>query len=99
MSKIVEFVQNCVELPLGDDFGFFIENSINNLSAANFKKEEKELKEYLEKVNKNGSIGTIAVGIKNVINIAKTKNKKLHHQLKIQIYYLFALFYTIYYKP
>lgn len=77
MSAYLDFVKKCAEPPVGNDFGFFVDNAIATLSSTSFDKEKKELVKFLETANENETINTIAIGLQKCKEYCEAKKAKV----------------------
>lgn len=77
MSAYLDFVKKCAEPPVGNDFGFFVDNAIATLSSTSFDKEKKELVKFLETANENETINTIAIGLQKCKEYCEAKKIKV----------------------
>lgn len=77
MNTPIEFLQKCLDLPTGNDFSFFIDNAILGLSSVNISKEHDRICKFLELANQDGSISTIAVGIRKCLEYCIQKKEKV----------------------
>lgn len=77
MKVLADFLDSCFELPVGNAFGFFIENYTDLLSSVRVEDNKQFLVDYIRKAKDNDRILTIASGITKCREFCEEKVKNV----------------------
>lgn len=80
MITWIEFINQCISLPTGDDFYFFVENAINELYNKNISSVIEKVRNSFREANKNNNISTIAIGIRDCIEYCQKRSKNITNE-------------------
>lgn len=75
MSQVSDFLQKCMNLPTGNHFFFFIEESVAKLKGVNFETEQKEVTHFLRQTDKAGGLNQIASGLMKCIEFCQQRKE------------------------
>ena len=77
MSTTTDFLQKCINIPVGNKFHFFIESSIKSLASVDFASEKKDICKFLRQANADGNLNNIGLALVKCIDYCNEKKESV----------------------